>query len=563
MTTEWWGILIICVVCAAVWIALSALLYRLFFKRFYAVLLSGLAIAVLSPLLIVLTVAGAVAMKGNPFFTQKRPGRRKKLSKGKCKKLGVPYGTYGEEKIIKLVKFRTMTNERDKDGNLLPDEQRLNGYGKFLRSTSLDELPELFNIFAGQMAIVGPRPLLVQYLPLYNAEQRNRHNVRPGLTGLAQVNGRNAITWDQKFKYDCEYVKNISFFGDIKILFMTVGKVFMRSGISQEGQATMEFFTGNKRYNVLVLSAGRRVELVNAFKAARDKLGLEGDVCAADMSETAPALRFADKRFILPRIADDGYIPSVIDICRQNEIALVVPTIDTELVKLAENKDRIESETGAKLLVSDVDSVRTCCDKRLTAKFFAEHGFDCPVTYDKDTIPDDAYPLFIKPRDGSSSINAFKVENKKQLDFFVEYVSDPIVQDCVVGKEYTADCFCDFDGNIITVVPRLRISTRGGEILKGRIEKNKYIIDDVKRLLKELGVIGQITVQCFLTDDNKVKYIEINPRFGGGAPMSIAAGADSCKDLYMLLRGDKLSYNEEYVDGATYSRFDGSVRVDV
>lgn len=549
ITTTWWGITLLCVLCVAVWLTLSVLLYRQLFKRFYAILLSGLAILVLSWLLLILAVIGAIVMKGNPFFTQPRPGKISKKT--------------GKEKIFKLVKFRTMTCEKDESGALLPDEKRLTRYGKFLRASSLDELPELFNIFVGQMAIIGPRPLLVQYLPLYNEEQRHRHDVRPGLTGWAQVNGRNAISWDDKFKYDCEYVRNISFFGDIKILFMTVIKVFKRSGISQEGQATMEYFTGNKKYNVLVLSAGRRVELVNAFKTARDRLGIEGDVCAADMSELAPALKFADKEFTIPRISDDGYIPKIIEICKANNISLVVPTIDTELVKLAENKSLIESESGARVLISDVQSVRTCCDKTLTAKYFAEHGFDCPATYDIEK--NDAkleFPLFIKPRDGSSSIGAYKVENKKQLDFFAEYVNNPIVQECVDGKEYTADCFCDFDGNIITVVPRWRIITRGGEILRGKVEKNRYIIDDVKRLLTSMGFIGQITVQCFLTKENKVKYIEINPRFGGGAPMSIAAGADSCENLYRLLRGDKLCYNEDYEDGAVYSRFDGSVRVD-
>lgn len=314
--------------------------------------------------------------------------------------------------------------------------------------------------------------------------------------------------------------------------------------------------------NILILSAGRRVELVNCFKAARDRLNINGDVCAADMSDLAPALKFADKKLIIPRISDERYIPEIIEICKTDNISLVVPTIDTELVKLAENKNAIEEQTGARVLISNVESVRICCDKTLTAKFFAENKFDCPVTYDITKRDKLSYPLFIKPRDGSSSIGAFKVENRKQLDFFAEYVDKPILQECVAGKEYTVDCFCDFDGNIITVVPRWRIVTRGGEILKGKVEKNRYIIEDVKRLVTEFGLVGPITVQCFLTDDNKVKYIEINPRFGGGAPMSINAGADSCENLYRLLRDETLLYNEDYEDGAVYSRFDGSVRVD-
>lgn len=245
LISTWWGILIICLVCIALWILLSALLYKPFFKRFYDLVLSGLAIIVLSPLLILLTVIGAIKMKGNPFFTQLRPGRRKRLTKKQCKKVGLPYGTYGEEKVFKLIKFRTMTCEKDENGKLLPDEKRLTRYGRFLRSTSLDELPELLNIFSGQMSIVGPRPLLVRYLPLYSEEQRHRHDVRPGLTGYAQVHGRNAISWAEKFKLDVNYVRGISLWRDIAILFQTVFKVLRRSGISQEGQATMEEFTGN------------------------------------------------------------------------------------------------------------------------------------------------------------------------------------------------------------------------------------------------------------------------------------------------------------------------------
>ena len=182
------------------------------------------AILCLSPLLILLTVVGAFKMRGNPFFTQRRPGKG--------------------ERIFKLVKFRTMTCEKDSEGNLLPDEKRLTRYGKLLRSTSLDELPELFNILKGDMAVIGPRPLLVEYLPRYNAEQKHRHDVRPGLSGLAQVNGRNAITWEDKFRYDVEYVNNVTFLGDVKIILTTLMKVFKRDGISQEGQATMKAFMG-------------------------------------------------------------------------------------------------------------------------------------------------------------------------------------------------------------------------------------------------------------------------------------------------------------------------------
>lgn len=235
ITTTWWGITLLCIVCVAVWITVSALLYKPFFKRFYDILLSAVAIIILLPLFLLLAAIGAIAMHGNPFFVQKRPGRRKKLKKKECVNRGVPYGTYGEEKIIKLLKFRTMTNEKDENGNLLPDEKRLNSYGKFLRSTSLDELPSLWNIFVGDISIVGPRPQLIKDMWFMTDEIRNRHNVRPGLTGLAQVNGRNNIGWDEKFAFDLQYVRKITLFRDCKIVLKTACKVVSRSGINREG----------------------------------------------------------------------------------------------------------------------------------------------------------------------------------------------------------------------------------------------------------------------------------------------------------------------------------------
>ena len=191
-------------------------------KRILDFCLSLTAIIVLSPLLLALTVIGAISMKGNPFFAQKRPGK--------------------DEKIFRLIKFRSMTDERDADGELLPDVQRLTRYGRFLRKTSLDELPELLNILAGQMAIVGPRPLAVQYLPYYTQQEHKRHCVRPGLTGLAQVNGRNETTWEDRFAYDLQYVSSVSFSQDVKILVQTVTVTLGRSGIGVRGVDSLPDF---------------------------------------------------------------------------------------------------------------------------------------------------------------------------------------------------------------------------------------------------------------------------------------------------------------------------------
>lgn len=202
-------------------------LYRRYFKRLLDFALSLAAIIALSPVLLLIACLVRIKLGSPVIFKQQRPGLN--------------------ERIFTLYKFRTMTDERNERGELLPDEMRLTDFGKFLRSTSLDELPELFNILKGDMSIVGPRPLLVEYLPLYNQYQRRRHEVRPGLTGWAQVNGRNALSWEDKFNYDVEYVDNLSFLLDLKIIFLTVKKVLKREGINQEGRATMEPFKGSQQ----------------------------------------------------------------------------------------------------------------------------------------------------------------------------------------------------------------------------------------------------------------------------------------------------------------------------
>ncbi len=199
--------------------------YEKYFKRPLDIVCGMAAVLVFSWLYLLLTILGAIFMRGNPFFTQERPGK--------------------DEKIFKLIKFRTMDNRRDQEGCLLPDAVRLNRYGRFLRKTSLDELPEAFNIIKGDMSVIGPRPLLVQYLPLYSETQRHRHDVRPGLSGYAQVNGRNAISWTHRFELDCAYVQKITFLGDLKIICQTIGKAFLKQeGISSETCDTMEDFDG-------------------------------------------------------------------------------------------------------------------------------------------------------------------------------------------------------------------------------------------------------------------------------------------------------------------------------
>ena len=205
-------------------------IYARYVKRVLGFCISLTALIILSPVMVLLTLLGAWQMKGNPFFVQPRPGK---------------IGKDGKEKIFNLIKFRTMTNEKGEDGNLLPDEKRLNGYGTILRKTSLDELPQFFNILTGSCALIGPRPLLVRYLDRYSPEQRRRHEVRPGLTGYAQSHGRNNLSWQKKFELDVYYVDHLTFIMDVKVFFKTIIVVLTRSGISSQTSSTMEEFMGN------------------------------------------------------------------------------------------------------------------------------------------------------------------------------------------------------------------------------------------------------------------------------------------------------------------------------
>lgn len=222
-------------------------MYAKFVKRLIDFIISLLALILLSPLFIVLIVVGAISMKGNPFFTQERPGRH--------------------EKIFKLIKFRTMSNAKDKNGILLPDKDRLNTYGKLLRSTSIDEIPELLNIVKGDMSIIGPRPLVPEYLPYYTPEERRRHEVRPGLTGLAQVNGRSYLSWEEIFEYDIDYVKHVTFGGDIKIFFKTIIKVLKR-----DGTADATTFSSDENGDLFVIVDGKRRKVHKELNVEREQL---------------------------------------------------------------------------------------------------------------------------------------------------------------------------------------------------------------------------------------------------------------------------------------------------
>lgn len=311
---------------------------------------------------------------------------------------------------------------------------------------------------------------------------------------------------------------------------------------------------------ILFTSVGRRVELIQAFKSAAEKLDISLEIYGTDITKSAPALYFCDHTIIVPRISDPYYIPQLQKICKENEIDALIPTIDTDLLLLAQNKMDFE---GTKIIISDFEKIQICRDKRLTAEYFKSVGLNSPCPVSNWEEYKEGYPAFIKPKDGSSSIFAYKVENEMELKAFAEQVPDYIIQPFVEGTEYTVDIFCDFEGKPIYITPRIRLAVRSGEVLKTEIAQDQQIIDEMKQLLADYKPCGAITVQLIReqkTGDDY--YIEINPRFGGGAPLTIKAGADSAEALLRLLADETIEYiDNAATDGAVYSRFDQSVRV--
>lgn len=318
---------------------------------------------------------------------------------------------------------------------------------------------------------------------------------------------------------------------------------------------------------VLFTSVGRRVELIQEFRRAASELNIELIIIGADITSDAPALCFCDETQIVCRIKDKNYIPQLLAICESNEVDCLIPTIDTDLLLLAENKKRFE-EIGAKVLISAVDKVRLCRDKNYTADYFVSLGLKSPLPVNSVgkfvqmmERGEVSFPAFIKPKDGSSSVNAFRVDNLDDLKLYADKIEDYIIQPYISGREYTIDIFCDYEGNPVYITPRERLAIRAGEVLKTRITQDDTMISEMLKLVADYKPCGQITVQLIQDDktgDNY--YIEINPRFGGGAPLSIKAGANSAKAVLKMLKGERLPYQEKAArDGAIYSRFDQSI----
>lgn len=320
---------------------------------------------------------------------------------------------------------------------------------------------------------------------------------------------------------------------------------------------------------ILFTSVGRRVELLQQFRKASEELGIPLEIWASDIVCDAPALYFADRTVLSPRIKSEDYIPFLMDVSSREGIDCIVPTIDTDLLILSQYKAEF-LERGVRILVSDEDKIAICRDKNYTSSFFVSAGLHAPLPVnnldafqqmkDKGEID---FPVFIKPKDGSSSINAFRVDDMEDLVAHAKSIGDYIIQPFIEGREYTVDIFCDFEGKPVFITPRERLAVRAGEVLKTRVSQDAVMIGECKKLVEAFSPCGPMTVQLIRQKDTGIDYyIEINPRFGGGVPLSMKAGADSAAALLRLLAGEKLSYQEHAArDGLEFSRFDQSICV--
>ena len=308
---------------------------------------------------------------------------------------------------------------------------------------------------------------------------------------------------------------------------------------------------------ILFTGVGRRIELLQAFRNAALVLNKELKIYGADMAGTAPALAYCDFTRRVVAMKDPGYIQNLLDICAADHIDLLIPTIDTDLLILSENKEKFEA-IGTRVMISAPDKIRICRDKNNTSQFFVDCGLHAPMPVNNWKDYKSGFPAFIKPKDGSSSINAFKVENEEELEVYAGQVEDYIVQPFVSGREYTIDIFCDWVGNPISIVPRERLQVRAGEVLKTQICMDSTMIEEAKALCVAFKPCGPMTVQLIQDDTSIDWYIEINPRFGGGAPLSMKAGARSAEAILKLMDGEEVE-EQKVADGAIYSRFDQSV----
>ena len=291
--------------------------------------------------------------------------------------------------------------------------------------------------------------------------------------------------------------------------------------------------------NILITSASRKVSLIKAFKNALKKEG-GGKVIVVDANLLSPAFYFSDLFYLVPKDSDRNFIPKLLSICEKNRVRLLIPTRDEELKIFAKNKEKF-NKIGVVVMVPDLKTIEVCFDKLKFIEFCKKYNFPAPKTYSIEETKKDkiGFPLFINDRFGKGSKNAFKINNKNEMNLRLSFINNPIIQEYIDNREFTIDLFADFQGNVISVIPRERIYTFGGESFIGKTYKNKNLIEATINLSQELKLIGHNTIQCF-SDGQTVKFIEVNPRYGGGANLGLAAGANTPLYLIQLLKGKRV-----------------------
>lgn len=505
------------------------MIYGRYVKRLLDIVLSLCGIMLLSPVFLALAVLVRVKLGSPVLFQQERPGKG--------------------ERIFTLWKFRTMTDKRGADGKLLADSERLTRFGRTLRALSLDELPELFNILKGDMSIIGPRPLLVSYLPWYTEEERLRHTVRPGLTGLAQVSGRNYIDWDSRFQKDVEYVRNLSFAMDAKVLWLTVKTVLSHGdGVAEDtNRVEGNFAEIRKRkreeagVNILILSAGTRNKVVQYFKR---ELGDAGKVIATDCSNLAPAVYEADRFYLVPRITEPGYLARILEICREEKVKGVFSLIDPELSLLAKERERFLA-VGATPVVPPYELVETCFDKYKMYELLLKMGIptgkcfvDRALFYEAVEKGEMTYPVFVKPVTGSASININKVFCREEIDVLFDRQDGMMIQEYMDGVEYGADVYIDMiSGKCTSIFVKEKIKMRAGETDKSVSVKDEALFALIRNFVETCGFCGMIDMDIFRIGGTY--YIsEVNPRFGGGYPHAYECGVNLPSQVIRNLKGE-------------------------
>ena len=289
---------------------------------------------------------------------------------------------------------------------------------------------------------------------------------------------------------------------------------------------------------VLFTAIGRRVQLIKHFKEYHRVIGV-------DIEELVPAKYFVDAFYKVPKWNDEDYIDVLLSICEKERVDMIIPLFEKEFISLCENRKKF-NEVGTALILSDKKIIETFNDKWKSYKFFMSNNIDTPKTYNKQNLRDYSFPLIIKPTDGAGSKSVFKVNNDKELSFFIDYIENPIIQEYVEGTEYTIDVLCDLDGNAISIVPRARIEVRAGEVSKGRTVKDMAIIERTLELCNKLKIdenikpIGPLTIQCIVDLKGNIKFIEVNPRFGGGVPLSFEAGVAYAELLRKMVKGEEI-----------------------